>query len=362
MNLLRDKTIEKILNPSAKKKLLLLLFIKSKRNGVTVAEVEEFWASHEDGRQLTKKNGARRVIDNTIRNTLVELEQNELLSRVKKGKAYVYYFREEANELRESLLQSEEINNLLRWAFTFKKYKGLPFITELESVLGMDMEEALIEQDLTEEELRPFIDFETSDRIYTGFELNAHTSDITNNVAKNLAVFYGVISNTNKTVEFEYRSFQKDKLELITHAEPWLLKEHNKRWYLIARYEGRTRVFSLDRIQKITEGFSSKSYIIPPDFDPNKFWKDAVGIYWDEKGPQEISFELKNGPIYNNLKYLLSLPMHSSQKAIRIDDNWMRFEYKVHIGPEVVRQIRQWGIENLRNIKPEELDEHVRFG
>jgi hypothetical protein len=40
----------------------------------------------------------------------------------------------------------------------------------------------------------------------------------------------------------------------------------------------------------------------------------------------------------------------------------MRFEYFIHIGPEVVRQIRQWGVENLRNIEPKELDDDVRFG
>ena len=364
MSLLRDKIINKILNASAEKKLFILDFIKSKKNGATVADVEDFWAEHYKGRPIsTSGKGTNRVIDNTIRNTLVELEKLRLLTREKKGKSFIYFLAEEANGLKENLLESSSITDLLRWAVTFNKYKGLPFITELEDVMGMNLQDALIEQDLIEEDLRPYIDFETSDRIYSGLGLNAYTSDITATVAENLAVFYGVISATNETVEFEYRSFQKDKLEMISHAEPWLLKEHNKRWYLIAFCNGSLRPFSLDRILKLTDGFQSRPYKIPETFDPVKHWKDCIGIYWDEKkGVQEVSFELKNGPKYNNVKYLISLPMHSSQKSIRLDGEWTRFEYKIHIGPEVVRQIRQWGLENLRNIQPEWLDEDVRFG
>ena len=259
----------------------------------------------------------------------------------------------------------EDTPHLIRWALTLSKYKGLPFIDELEEILNISIEDYLAEDNLKPEDIRPYIDFETTEFLYSGWGKNIHDNNITVSVAENMTRLYGVISITKETVEFTYRSFQSDTVITITHAEPYLLKEHNKRWYLIAKVPGKKDLhpYSLDRIIEITDKFPSKPYQIPRDFNPKTFWKDCVGIYKDEKqGPQEVSFELKNGPKFNNQKYLISSPMHPSQKAIRLDKEWLRFQYFIHIGPEVVRQMRQWGVDNLRNITPKSLNDDVRFG
>jgi hypothetical protein len=366
MTLIRDKVLDKLLNPSARISVAILMFIKSKKKGVTVAQVEEFWAKHPDGREMTrsKKDGAR-TIDNTIRKKLNDLVSHKLLIKVETSKAFLYFYKEETDELKNNLFASENIPDLMRWAITFNKYKGLTFMTELEDLLGLCIDDLLIEYELEMNELRPFIDFETNDRIYSGWGKNVFDNDITDKVAENMAYFYGVISITNETVEFTYRSFQTGKISVISNAKPYLLKEHAKRWYLIASVEdsAELRPYSLDRIIKINKDFKSKKYAIPSDFDPSEYWKDSVGIFRDAKeGAQKVSFELKNGPSFNNINYLISSPLHASQKAIHVDGTWMRFEYTIHIGPEVVRHIRQWGLDNLRKIQPHSLDEHVRNG
>lgn len=368
MAIIRDKVLHSLLNKSALKSVLLLAFIKSKKKGVTVAQAEEFWSKHEDGREITRSNKVgTRTVDNTIRSTLQKLAtgKKKFLISEKIGKSYVYFYNEETDELKNNLLDSENIPDLIRWALTFQKYKGLTFMEELEDLLGLSFDDLLVEYDLEKENLRPYIDFETNDRIYSGWGQNVSDNDITNNVAKHMAIFYKVISWSNETVEFEYRSFQTGTIRTITHAKPYLLKEHNKRWYLIASVDDSAELypFSLDRILTITEGFASKKYFIQTDFNPVEYWKDCVGIYRDEiNGVQEVSFELKNGPRYNNINYLISSPLHSSQKVIKVDEVWKRFQFKIHIGPEVVRHIRQWGLDNVRNIYPESLDEDVRNG
>ena len=86
MTLIRDKILQELLNPSAYKSVSILSFVKSKRQGVTVAQVEDFWATHEDGRAITKvSDDGRRVIDNTIRNTLNDLTE-KFLTKEKIGK------------------------------------------------------------------------------------------------------------------------------------------------------------------------------------------------------------------------------------------------------------------------------------
>jgi hypothetical protein len=366
MHIIRDEVLKKILNASALKKVIILSFVRSRKNGVTMTMIENHWSDHEFGRPLTKtaKDG-KRVVDNTVRNVVEQLVKDELIEKDNDSGRNIYFYREETDELAGRLMEADSIPDLLRWAVTFSKYKGLPFFDDLLEPFEMSYEELLDTYSIDPEELKPIIEFETAENVYTGWTNNAHQNDITENVTKHLRFFYDVISITKETVEFTYRSFQTGKIEKVSDLEPYLLKEHNKRWYLIA-FDPRMnciRPFSLDRIIDTTDKYSSRPYRIPVSFDSRKHWRDCIGIYTHpEAKVSEVSFELKNGPKYNNINYLVSLPMHTSQKAFKVDDVWTRFEYKIQIGPEVVRHIRQWGLGNVRNILPEELDEDVRRG
>ena len=355
-----------LLNEADRKKITLLSFIRSSKNGLTIDQIEKMWEA-QGGRPITRtgKDG-QRTTDNTVRKPVEDMVKQGFVTKTNiRGKNY-YTFTQQAEDLKGRLLDPENIPDLLRWAITFRKYKGLPFMDELMEIFDMTFEELLENYEIDPDEIRPYIDFETSDRVYTGWTNNASANEITEDVTDYLNYFYNVISFTKETVEFTYRSFQTGKIEKVGNLEPHLLKEHNKRWYLIA-YDPliqSMRPFSLDRIIEITDGYANaKKYDLRPDFDPTTHWKDCIGIYVHPEGKiSEVSFELKNGPKYNNINYLISLPMHQSQKAIKVDGTWMRFEYNIHIGPEVVRHIRQWGLDNLRNISPKELDEYVRKG
>ena len=363
--MINERLIKKFANSTFIKITEILKFIASKPNGVTVFDVELFWEQHEDGRKMTRSAaGEKRIVDNTIRNLLNKLVLSDCLFREKVGKTYLY-FMDNNNQNQIKVEDSEGITDLIRWALTLKKYKGLIFFEELEEILNISIEDILAEDNLKLDDIRPFIDFETTDEVYSGWGKNVFADQITSKVSDHMAYFYKIISFENETVEFTYRSFQIDEIRKVSHAEPYLLKEHNKRWYLIAFDPEKNEVFpfSIDRIIDISANFKSKKYQIPRDFNPKTYWKDCVGVYKDNlNGPQKVSFELKDGPRYNNQKYLISSPMHASQKAIKLENGWMRFEYFIHIGPEVVRQIRQWGIDNLRNIEPKQLDEDIRFG
>ena len=364
--MIHEKLIRKFASLPLIKIIDILKFIASKPNGVSVLDVETFWEQHVDGRKIKRSfKGETRIIDNTIRNLLNKLVLDECLIREKQGKNYLYFFNNELDQTQLKNGGSDGITDLIRWALTLKKYKGLIFFEELEEILNISIEDILAEDNLKLDDIRPFIDFETTDEVYSGWGKNVFADKITSLVSDHMAYFYKIISFINETVEFTYRSFQVDETITVTHAKPYLLKEHNKRWYLIAfdPVKNEEFPFSIDRIIKITDSFASKKYEIPRDFNPKTYWKDCVGVFRDnQKGAQNVSFELKNGPRYNNQKYLVSSPMHASQKAIQLENGWMRFEYFIHIGPEVVRQIRQWGVVNLRNIEPKELDKDVRFG
>jgi hypothetical protein len=355
-----------LLNEADRKKIMLLTFIRENRNGLTIDQVETKWEENGE-RPLTRtgKNG-KRTTDNTVRTQINSLVKKGFVTITKiRGKNY-YTFTEQAQDLKGRLIDTENISDLLRWAITFRKYQGLPFMDLLVNIFDLTFEDLLEHYEIELSEIEPYIDFETSDKVYSGWTNNSSTNEITEEVTRQLTYFYNVISITRETVEFTYRSFQTGLVETVSAVEPHLLKEHNKRWYLIGfdPQVNAMRPFSLDRIIQITERYSgAKEYALRKDFDSKHHWSDSIGIYVHPEGlVSEVSFELKNGPRYNNINYLISLPMHHTQKAIIVDETWTRFEYKIHLGPEVVRHIRQWGLDNLRNIHPKELDFDVRCG
>ena len=139
MTLIRDKVLNKLLNPSARNAVAILSFVKSKVKGVTVADVEKFWSNYEFGRDIKKDGkGEKRVGDNTIRNILNKLVKKEFLSAEKIGKTYIYKYLNETDELKNNLFEESSISDLMRWAITFNKYKGLTFMQELEEVLDVE--------------------------------------------------------------------------------------------------------------------------------------------------------------------------------------------------------------------------------
>jgi hypothetical protein len=367
MSIVRDEVIYELLDKKTLKLVKILEFVKNMRRPVTIDEVEKHYMKEIDtSKDFSLKHGKDRKIDNTVRNFLRDLEKKGLLEELKDKAILHYTLGEKVAHLGKKIIDGTEINNLIRWAVTLKKYQGLTFYDEMIEMIEETCGDDILMEELKNPESRPVIEFETSSKIYTGWGLNVDNHDITQKVAENLAFFYRVITLTNETVKFRYRTFQTGEDISYSHVEPYFLKEHNKRWYLVGKPEGKNYLqpFSLDRIIEIAGGkdhFVPKRYVIDESFDPVAYWKDCIGIY---RGPEdtaeEVTFELKDGKQMKNVQYLISLPMHHSQRASKVDGTWTKFRYKVIIGPEIVRQMRQWGLDNIRSIDPERLNEMVR--
>ena len=93
-----------------------------------------------------------------------------------------------------------------------------------------------------------------------------------------------------------------------------LLKEYNRRWYLIAAAEegGKLLNFALDRIDKVVP-LPSHVYV-PYDGDLNERFEDIVGVTLNEdKDLQTIVFWVSN----RSKDYVATKPIHESQRNIR---------------------------------------------
>lgn len=127
-----------------------------------------------------------------------------------------------------------------------------------------------------------------------------------------------------QVVNLQYHTFKEKKIRSVT-ISPYLLKEYNNRWFLIAgAYDtGKLLTFPLDHIDDFSISFN-KSYSSAPE-DLHERYEEIIGVTFYEDSPlQEIVFWVSD----NSKDYVLTKPIHGSQKTVRgINEMELRILY-----------------------------------
>jgi len=137
-------------------------------------------------------------------------------------------------------------------------------------------------------------------------------------------------------INFKHYSFYHLKEEEYT-LKPYFLKQYQNRWYVIGETEKGYRTFGIDRIENITIG--TKKFKAKTEEAKDKF-SHVIGLnYVDHKMETiKLAFHISQKP------YLISLPLHSSQKEFN-PENDETFDIKLFIHPnfEFQQQILKYG-------------------
>jgi len=148
-----------------------------------------------------------------------------------------------------------------------------------------------------------------------------------------------------QSIELTYQPFGKQEQVLTLH--PYYIKQHNSRWFLLAANEqGQIMNVALDRILDIQP---SEAKYQPTDIDFSEYFDDVIGVTI----PQDCQPEhilLRFAP--NRLPYVLSKPLHPSQKAK--DKQQGLIEITVIPNRELEAQILWFG-EDVEVLAPESL-------
>jgi len=135
---------------------------------------------------------------------------------------------------------------------------------------------------------------------------------------------------------------------------PYMLKEYNERWYVVAWVTEKKefRSFGVDRIGELTvtdERFKREAHP-----DPAAFFKDAIGIIYSNQKAETV--ELAFHPFQGN--YLKTLALHDSQTILEDNDKVLRI--RLHILPniELKRKIMSYGSE-VKVIQPQWLAKEI---
>lgn len=168
-------------------------------------------------------------------------------------------------------------------------------------------------------------------------------------------------------IEIHYHKFAAPDEDRHTVVIPYLLKEYNRRWYLIAAAEdtGKILNFALDRIDRIVS-LPGHRYVEYKG-DLNERFDDIVGVtLYDDRPVQTILFWVSD----HSKDYVDTKPIHDSQKHYRGEkEAELRRQYPMLEGGafftikcienyELIRELTSFGAD-LVVLSPEEVRHSV---
>ena len=122
-----------------------------------------------------------------------------------------------------------------------------------------------------------------------------------------------------------YLPFYEDK-PYFNEVHPYLLKEHESRWYMVGlnAFKGKVRTYALDRIRDLQVAAGAK--YTPPEFNAEEYFKYAIGIIAPEGTPLLIKLAVQK----TQAQYLITRPWHDSQNIVEDTEEQVVFSFKVH--------------------------------
>ena len=159
----------------------------------------------------------------------------------------------------------------------------------------------------------------------------------------------------SKELQVDYQPFYGHRETY--NIQPYAMKVYHQRWYVVGYIKelGSIRNIALDRTLEMN--ISDTSFILPKDFDAEKYYANTIGIFVNEElKPTKVKIRAYG----RQIEYLRSLPLHSSQKESASKyGEFCDFEYRLCLTPELSTRILAMG-ENVEVLEPVELREEIK--
>lgn len=157
----------------------------------------------------------------------------------------------------------------------------------------------------------------------------------------------------NKEIIITYCKYSSDLPETL-HIHPYVVKEFEKRWYLVGYCVERKalRLYGLDRISHIE--FTGNTFVFPKDFNAREKFVLSFGPYLPEGKPQIIRLKAFG----TEALYLKDLPLHESQTLVSSDKDGSIFRLYLIPTDNFVMEICKHG-SRIEILEPESLRKKV---
>ncbi|GAF05611.1 helix-turn-helix transcriptional regulator [Saccharicrinis fermentans] len=143
-----------------------------------------------------------------------------------------------------------------------------------------------------------------------------------------------------QVIIINYKSFKARKSQRI-YFHPYLLKEFNNRWFLVGRKtKGETIItLALDRIESFQPAENIK-FKMDETFHPDSYYENIIGVTVNHGlEPRIIKLAINS----ENAPYVLTKPIHWTQKLIEQNDNGIIISIKLIPNYELERLFLGFG-------------------
>lgn len=270
--------------------------------------------------------------ENTIRTDLREMKMQypgaEVVS-MRKGRNILYRYKNKDFSIYKKPLTDTEILGLTQALSTLSRFDGMP---------GFEWLDKLIER------LKPSLNIDMTLGHIVGFD---------ENIDYRGRDFFSVLLQAivaKQVLLIRYFSYKKQQEKSVI-IHPYYLRQYNNRWFLFGLNDDSRLIDNLafDRIQEITAII--KTYIPNEALDFFEFFDDMIGVSRKlEDTPEEVRLFVSN----QQLPYVLSKPLHGTQRIIERNESGAIISIKVILNFELEQTILSFG-ENIKVLNPEYL-------
>ena len=255
-------------------------------------------------------------------------------SKTEKG----YYYAEAGFSISELSLAEEEWNALRFSAQLLFQYREVPIFSDFRNAIERINTRFALGLDTDEPEVNRFVQFETS---------NASNGQLW------IDLIFSAI-RSRRAVVFKYDNIYKKKISAY-QLDPYLLREHRNRWYMIGWSEERQDylTFALDRIIELN--VTDDPQKLKKDFHSGEFFQHATGIMEGTGKPVNVELAVK-GPAG---KLLLLEPLHRSQVLISQKEDNIKVSLQVLVNEEFMLRLLGLG-PACKVIKPASLKASIK--
>ncbi|WKZ59133.1 MAG: WYL domain-containing protein [Cyclobacteriaceae bacterium] len=232
-------------------------------------------------------------------------------------------------------LTDQDLGKLTEVVEILRQFKGFSHFQELSGMV--QRLENKIYSARTKQE--PIIDFEKNENL-KGLE--------------HIDTLYQAIINKT-AVEFTYQSFKARSANDFTF-HPYYLKEYRNRWFVLGvkKKDAPIMTLALDRIIEIRP--SNSKYLQPNGFNLGLYFKDVIGVTVNENSPSEEVILFADN---ETAPYILTKPLHHSQKVVETSHHGILFSIRVQLNFELEREILGFG-DRIKVVAPERLKRRIK--
>ncbi|MDH4471442.1 MAG: WYL domain-containing protein [Fluviicola sp.] len=232
-------------------------------------------------------------------------------------------------------LSQHDLGTLNEVVNVLKQFKGFGYFTEMQEMIAK-LENKVISQ---KNKGVSYLDLEKNELL---IGLN-HIDPLLKAVQKKMVV------------EITYQSFKaRQPSQFIVY--PYLLKEFRNRWFVLCMRKDKPDelILALDRVKEIRELPQERFKDAP--FHVHRYFENVIGVTKRLNQPTEtVKFrvEAKHAP------YIVTKPLHASQKVLAADHNGTIFSINVVLNMELEKELLAFG-ETLEVLSPKYLRSMIR--